>query len=237
MLNRGSIVICKIVKIEQSSVVVELIEHNNREGFIHISEVANGWVKNIKNHVKQGDIVVAKVFQIRNNHVILSLKRVTSSQKSEKLREYKFEQKAKKMLTACAKTLKKHSTAKIEEALKNQFGSIYDAFKTALDNPDKLEVPKEWQDAIHSIAEKNIEKKIYEIRKRVKIYSYESDGVDKIKSVFKCIEKNGLEIKYISSPIYLVSFSTLKPKKDKDKIDMILKKCSIPNVKTEVSEN
>lgn len=228
--KKDEIVVCKVERIDPNSVSVKLLEYDV-DGFIHISEVASGWVKDIRKYVKEGEIIVAKVRYLTEKMVVLSIKRVTDVQKNEKLKHYKLEQKAKKMLGLCAKMLKKRSTTRIETNLKDQFGSLYEAFKTATTNSEKLNVPKEWQMVIHEVATKSIEKKEYVIKKSVNIYSNEPDGVEHLKKVLMDIKKQGIDIHYVSPPKYDLKFVTVSPKKDRNKIEMVLEKVKSLNSK------
>ena len=92
----GELVVCQVVDIEDFGVFCDLQEYEEKRGLIHISEVASGWIKNIRDHVKKGHLVVCKILTVsESNHQIdLSLKDVNDHQRSEKIQEWKNEQKA-----------------------------------------------------------------------------------------------------------------------------------------------
>jgi len=58
--NEGEFVICTVIKVQNYGAFVSLDEYPNREGFVHIAEVASGWVKRIRNHIKEKQKVVCK---------------------------------------------------------------------------------------------------------------------------------------------------------------------------------
>ncbi|MCD6381620.1 MAG: S1 RNA-binding domain-containing protein, partial [Candidatus Aenigmarchaeota archaeon] len=58
--SKGELVVCRITRVNPHSAFA-YIEDYDREGMIHISEVASGWIKDIKNHLKVGQIAVTKV--------------------------------------------------------------------------------------------------------------------------------------------------------------------------------
>jgi len=223
--KEGEFVVCKIKKVNPHSVFAELIEYNE-EGMIHISELTRGWVKDIKKHVKIGQIVVAKIVGIRGESISLSLKRVGRSQEKEKLKEFKLEQKANKMMDVLGKTYKLPSD-KIKEKLEEEFGSLYEGFKLALKNEEILKekgLDKKWIEAIKKVAEKNFAQKEFEIKAELILKTYKSGGIDIIKKKLKSLEKEGLNVKYISAPKYLVTKKTKNVKKDKKDFSIAIEK-------------
>lgn len=72
-LTVGSIVEGKIAKITNYGAFVDI--EGGGTGMVHISEIANGYVKDINDHVKLDDIVSVKVIGINEqNKVSLSIK-------------------------------------------------------------------------------------------------------------------------------------------------------------------
>lgn len=197
-----------------------MIEYE-KEGMVNISEISGGWVRDIRQHIKIGQMIVAKVLKVDDRNINLSLKRVDKKQKNDKMKEYKLHLRAEKMLEIAASELNKTLEKAYEEIgfkLQESFGSLYDAFKTAVINPELLEkrgVPKEWCDVIKNIAEKNIEQKDYEFKARMIMRSYEPNGINVIKNNLKKAEAMKLEVKYIAAPEYLIKYRTTIAKKGK----------------------
>ena len=242
--QQGELVICKIDKLSPNSATAILIEYN-LEGMIHISEVFSGWVRDIRNHIKSGQQVVAKVTRIdeERKFISLSLKRVDNKQEKDKIKEYNLEQKAEKMLEMAAKTLKKDLDTAYEEIgflLQENFGSIYEGFKKSIKNPAQLSsrgISETWIKAMQEIAEKNIEQKEFEFKAKLFIKSYEPNGLEKIKKILLNAEKSGLEIKYIAAPEYLVKFKTKNAKKgEKEFTEKLTKLSKEGDIKFEMIE-
>ena len=74
--------LCIVRKILPHSVFVDLMEYNNREAMIHISEIAPGRIRNIRDFVKEGKQVVCKVLLLNRDRgtIDLSLRRVSLQQ-------------------------------------------------------------------------------------------------------------------------------------------------------------
>ncbi len=216
--QQGELVIFKISKVNPNSAFAYLEEYG-AEGMIHISEVSSGWVKDIRSFVKTGQMAVAKVMRVEGNHISLSLKRVDRNQENNKIKEYRLNQRAEKMLKIAADAMKKTLDKAYEEVgflLQENFGSLYEGFKVSLTNPQLLRdrgVPEKWIGQIKAIAERTIVQKEFEFKANLHVKTYKPDGINIIKALLADAEKDGLEVKYIAAPAYLVKYRSMNAKR------------------------
>ena len=93
----GEIVVATITKIGDHGAYATLDEYNNIQGFLHASEIAHGWVRNINKFVKRGEKKVLLVKKIREGReeIDLSLKQVSRDQQKKKLLDVKRFEKEK----------------------------------------------------------------------------------------------------------------------------------------------
>src|SRR5919108_4433655 len=107
--DEGELVVGTVRLVENFGAFVKLEEYPDKEGFLHIAEVSAGWVKRIRDHVREQQRVVCKVLTVDRGrgHVDLSLKRVNDHQRREKIQDWKNEQKAEKLLEIVSTKLKK----------------------------------------------------------------------------------------------------------------------------------
>lgn len=220
MPSIGELVVCKIKKINPNSGFAQLEEYENLEGMIHISEVSSGWVRDIRKFIKPDQMVIAKIMRVdERGHISLSLKRVDAKQENDKMREYKLNQRAEKMLQIAALKMKKSIDQAYEEVgflLQESMGSLYIGFKAAMQNPEQLKnrgVPEKWIKIMAEIAEKNIEQKEFEFKAGIIMKSSSGQGITKIKDTLKKISDMHLDVHYISAPEYTVRFRTKNAKK------------------------
>ena len=96
----GELVVGRVDEIEDFGVFVDLEEYEDKRGLVHVSEVASGWIKNVRDHVNTDQMVVCKVLEVDEDaqQVDLSIKDVNDHQRSEKIQEWKNEQKADKWM-------------------------------------------------------------------------------------------------------------------------------------------
>src|SRR5438046_3666859 len=143
---------------------VKLDEFAGIEGLVHISEMATTWVRNIRDHAREGQKLVLKVLRVnpQRNQIDLSLRRVTGREKSEKMLEWKKERKAEAILKSADD--KRHRPEENAEVIKNtileKFGGLYEPLEEAIDEgPEaivKAGLSEEWAQAIAEVAKSKI---------------------------------------------------------------------------------
>jgi translation initiation factor 2 subunit 1 len=221
-------VIGTVVRVNPYSAFIALEEYGNKEGMIHISEVAGKWVRDIRKFVKVGDKIVVKVMDVNREkkHITLSLKRVKKYDSEEKMRDYKKKLKAEKMLKMLATKLSvsleevKHVSNDIEE----KFGSVFDTFQMSLtpqgyDLLIRKGIKEDLAKAIKAIAEEQLEIKEAIIKKTIELKCYRPDGINLIRDILINAKKDyDIDIKYISAPRYSLTFKTKNAKSGERKI-------------------
>jgi len=211
------LVICTVTKVFAQGAFAKLDEYVGKEGMIHISEVASGWVKNIRDFVREDQKVVCKVLAVdpQKGHIDLSLRRVKDSQRRWKAQQWKREQRAEKLLELAASKLGKSLDDTYEEigfALQDKFGDLYSAFESVAAKGNEiladLAVDKHWLDAIGEIAASMVVAPTVEVVSYVDLSCPTPDGVDVIKSAMisardsiKADEVDA-EFYYVGSPRY-----------------------------------
>src|SRR3989344_4892641 len=94
-IKEDDVVLCTVRRIEGTTIYLEI--EGNGEGSMIISEVAAGRIRNLRDYVSPNKKIVCKVLKIINNHVNLSLRRVTAKEKQEIL-EYHDKEKTFKTI-------------------------------------------------------------------------------------------------------------------------------------------
>jgi len=214
----GELVVGDIDEIEDFGVFVDLKEYEDKRGLVHVSEVASGWIKNVRDHVNEGQTVVAKVLDVdeESQQIDLSLKDVNEHQRSDKIQEWKNEQKADNWLElAFGEELDDETYTSIANALLAEFGSLYDGFEqAAIHGHEALEdadLDDDETDAIVETARENVSVPYVNVTGYVDLESPDSDGADDVKEALKAAEGNGavpeevdLEVTYVGSPEYRI---------------------------------
>ncbi len=73
-IEAGVIVEGKVVRVKPFGAIVQL--ENGSQGLVHISQIANGFVQDINEHVALGDTVKVKILSVdeENNKIALSIR-------------------------------------------------------------------------------------------------------------------------------------------------------------------
>ena len=215
---QDELVMCTITKVFAQGAFAKLDEYPGKEGMIHISEVASGWIKNIRDYVREGQKGVCKVLAVNpeKGHVDLSIRRVKDSQRRWKVQQHKREQRAEKLLELVAKKLRKNLDKAYEEAgfaLQDKFGDLYSALEALAKGKEAfadVEVDKKWIDALSEVAASTVEASTVEVVAHIDLNCPSPNGVDVIKAALinardttKTSEVDA-EAYYVGSPRYRV---------------------------------
>lgn len=211
------LVVCTVKRVTDFGAFVELDEYNRKEGLIHISEVASGWVKYIRDHVREGQKIVCKVLNVdqAKHHIDLSLKDVNEHQKREKIHEWKNEQKACKWIQHVAKSTNTDEVGldKLLDIIYNKYGRIYTVFEISQSKGTpalvSAGIDKKQAEMILRVADENIKTPIVDIAGYVDLTCPAPDGIEKIKKALRSASKFDAEgimvdISYIGAPKYRI---------------------------------
>ena len=161
--ENGELVVCTVKSVKNFGAFVSLDEYDDKEGFVHVRDVATGWVKYIRDYVREGQKVVCKVLGVDSSkgHIDLSLKAVNDHQKREKIQQWKNEKKAEKLVEIVAERMK-ISVDKAYDLFGNElledYESLYDAFESAVADTEAFLEDYEgaWIDTFLEVARENV---------------------------------------------------------------------------------
>ncbi len=212
--EEGELVVATVTNVRDYGAFVKLEEYPGKEGFIHVSEVATGWVKYIRDHIREGQKIVGKVMRVNKerNQVDLSIKRVTENQKRLKMQEWKNELKAKMLFEMLAKRLNKDVEQCYEEFgydLIEVFGGLYPAFESVVLEENILEeegFEGDWIEEFKKIAKENIAPPFVTISGIIEVSSEAPNGVEIVKEALMKAKESGdnIDIYYVGSPKYRI---------------------------------
>jgi len=215
MPEQDELVLVTVRKIMPYGAFCSLEEYAGREAFVHISEVAPRWIKNIHEFLREGQKLVAKVYHldVEKGQIDLSLKRVTESEKKAKVEGNRREKRADKLFEVALKIAK---STKIEEvsarnALIDKYGSLIDAIEELSDKGEEaisgLKIEKGLAKALLEVAVKSMKKAKAEVNGIFSLTIFSPEGVEAIAKVFSAAKKpQGAEVEflYLGAPRYQI---------------------------------
>jgi translation initiation factor 2 subunit 1 len=208
----GDLVIATVVKITSYGAYVRLDEYD-KEGLLHVSEVASRWVRNIRDYVREGQKVVLKVLRVQadKGQVDLSRRRVTKRDKKEKLLSWKKDRKAEGLLRTASEKLNISFEEAYEKAgalIEKAFGELHEGLeKTAKDGVDvllKLGIDKDLAVTLEAIAKEKIQISLVNVKGILELRNPKPNGVLLIKETLQNVKEIG-ESEGADVTVYLVS--------------------------------
>jgi len=209
----NEIILCKVTKIYRNSTFVYIPEYD-KDGVLTISEIAPGRIRNLRDHVVEGKEIICKVLRVdpKQNRIDVSLRRVNITKKKEKQEQIKKEDYANRIYEDIAKEVgitKEELFEKTYEPIFEEHETVFEAlYEIMLDNKkvDMFNIPSDYKQALIKIINERIKPEEVELKRKFHLNSYNSDGVDLIKSSIKeSIEKlnyNKINIIYLAAGEY-----------------------------------
>ena len=227
--QESELVVCTVENVKDFVAFVSLDEYGGRQGLIPISEIATGWIKYIRDHIREGQKIVCKVLNVdrTRGHIDLSLKDVNEHQRREKIREWKNESKAKKWLGFVAEQSGESAT-EIEDIIYNKYGAFYPIFEDIVIEPEttlkKLGLSKKATEILLKVAQESVKVPRVEVTGLLTITSNQSDGITVIKNALKKASESksagaDVEILYLGAPSYRIKVTAPDYKKAEKAIE------------------
>ncbi|MEM4268365.1 MAG: S1 RNA-binding domain-containing protein [Candidatus Woesearchaeota archaeon] len=210
--QESEFVLCTITKIQFNSVFARLEEYD-KQGMIHISEISAGRIRNIRDFVREGKVVVCLVLRVNKERgqIDLSLRRVNEAQKRIKLNFIKQEQKAEKILEYFAKShnedLQQIYSA-IMEKIKNDYDNLHSFFEAVVRSEASISIlglTKNQSQELEELIKQRIKLPEVEIEGNLYVSTFQPNGVDIIKNALLMLKEAGkerLSLNYIGAGKY-----------------------------------
>ncbi|MEM2118955.1 MAG: translation initiation factor IF-2 subunit alpha [Candidatus Bathyarchaeia archaeon] len=230
----GDLVIATIQQVTDYGAYAKLDEYD-KQGLLHISEVASSWIRNIRDFVREGQKLVLKVLRVdvEKGHIDLSLRRVTKREKIEKMMSWKKERKAESLLRAVAEKTGMTPQEVYEKAgalVEKEFG-LYEGFeKAAKEGAEaltKIGVPEQLATVFAEVAQERIKVPMVKVKGIVEVSCMKPNGVKIIKEAFlnaKKTEKTRdtkLRFYVVAAPKYAIEVMADNYKRAEDTLQKV----------------
>lgn len=210
-----------MTRISDYGAYVKLDEYNDKEALVHISEMATTWVKNIRNHAREGQKLVLKVLRVnaQKGQIDLSLRRVTGRDKTDKLLEWKKSKRADSILGLAAEKIGSDSKKvdEIKDKIFAEYPNIFNALEISVEKGEKifkdLDIEADWASTLTELAKQKIKIDTATVKGTIEVSSTNTTGVDDVKKALinakKVEEPSGTQINVytIGAPKYRVEIT------------------------------
>ncbi len=216
----GDLVIATVHRITSHGAYGKMDEFNEQECFIHISEIASTWVRNIRSFVRENQKIVIKVLRVDadRKQVDTSLRRVTKEQSRMKIQEWKRAQRGIKLLALAAERMKKTPEEAYEiagKAMETNFTDMLEALEETKEKGPKvltdLGVPKKWADVLYELAQAHVIIRDVSVETTITLTCRGPEGVEGIRKALlaaqEIVEPSGGSVFLEGAPRYRIQVS------------------------------
>lgn len=213
--EEGELVIATIKEVTGHGAYVSLDEYNNMTAFLHISEIATGWIRNIERYIKPKQKTVLKVIRVHRGRVEvdLSLKQVSGEERKSKLIEVKKGEKASAFMEIIKKknSLNDEQILELEDKILQKFDYVYDMFEVVarkgMEAIKSIDIPEETKSSIEEESKK-IQIPEVEVRGSLEVTLRASNGVEMIRDILSSAKSErsnaSIAITYVAAPKYRI---------------------------------
>ena len=232
----GELVLALVTSMSSHGAKVVLEEYNNMYGFLHVSEIATGWVKNVSRFITVNQKVVLKVIRVDSarTEVDLSLRQVSGEDRKQKLLSIKRYDKSRSIFDTLQTKAKLTEDQKNEyfDKVENQFGTVYSGLEELIRDRDeafdKLGIPEKVVAELANISKSKISIPMVNVTGIIQVTTQDPDGINLIKSSMSQVLSNKagkkVEISYLGSPKYKITVYSEDYKSAEKKLSSALEK-------------
>mmetsp|Transcript_7575 Transcript_7575/g.10972 ORF Transcript_7575/g.10972 Transcript_7575/m.10972 type:complete len:345 (-) Transcript_7575:187-1221(-) len=230
-----SLVVVTVRHIADMGAYVSLLEYNNIEGMILLSELSRRRIRSINKLIRVGRNEVVMVLRVdrEKGYIDLSKRRVSPEDVAACEDRYNKAKQVHGVLRHLAEKRKLYLQdlyEKIGWPLYKKYGHAYDAFKLSLgdesitakpdvnvdeDPFDAINVPADVKEELVTYIKRRLAPQPIKIRSDVEVSCFTYEGIDAIREALFAgmalsTEKTQIKIKLIAPPIYVLSCMTLE---------------------------
>lgn len=219
-----SLVMVNVKQINELGAYVKLLEYDNIDGLILLSELSRRRIRSIQNLIRIGHDEVAVVIRVDKDKGYIDLSKRRVSPEDKKMCELRYT-KGKTVHSilrhVAEKTLVPIQTLyeKIAYPLAKNHKHAIDAFKMAIKNPeiwDGIEFPSpQVEQELKAYISQRLTPQSVKVRADVEVTCFEYEGIDAIKDALRAARDTGpdgpeITVKLVASPMYVLTTSCLE---------------------------
>jgi len=231
----GEVVVCTVREITSHGIYVNLDQYDGTNGFLHVSEISTGWVRNIDRVAKVSQKLILKVVRVNRarREIDLSLRQVTNEERRARVIEWKREERALTIMDAVRKKLGADDVhaRELKQKLEGEFGTLYSALEAAAKKGEKglaaAGLSEKEAETVAEIATDKIVPPKYEVGALVEVSSRSPEGIEQVKKTLLAAANAPsaqVHITYAGAPRYRVRITADDYKQAEKALDGVIEK-------------
>lgn len=226
-----------VKSIAEMGAYVKLLEYDNIDGMILLSELSRRRIRSIQKLIRVGrnEVVVVLRVDKEKGYIDLSKRRVSP----EDIVKCEERYNKSKMVHSIMRHVAEKTSTPIEELyqdigwpLNKKYGHAIDAFKLSITNPEvwneatfKTDVIK---DELQGYISKRLTPQPTKIRADVEVTCFGYDGIDAVKTALRTAEAKNttdtqVKVKLVSPPLYVLTCQTLEKNTGIEVLELAIK--------------
>lgn len=220
------VVMVNVQQIAEMGAYVRLLEYDNIEGMVLLSELSRRRIRSIQKLIRVGKNEVVVVLRVdkEKGYIDLSKRRVSAEDVIKCEERYQKSKAVHSILRQCAEKYQV-SLEDLYKAyawpLSRKYGHAYDAYKMSIVDPNVWDGIESISDEIFAELKGQITRRLtpqaVKIRADVEVSCFSYEGIDAIKEALKAAEALSTEqaqikVKLVAAPLYVITTQSL----DKD---------------------
>jgi len=225
--NVDDLVLVQVKSVTEMGAYVSLLEYNNIEGMILLSELSRRRIRSVNKLIRIGrtEVVVVLRVDTEKGYIDLSKRRVSQEDVQKCETKYNKSKTVHSIMRHVSETCKV-PLIKLYSAfgwdLYTRFGHAYDAFKLMVTQPEKVLEQYDANPAVKSALLKNVKRRMtpqpVKIRADLEVTCFAYEGIEAIKAALKAADAHSSEvtpirIKLVAPPHFVMLTTSLDRKK------------------------
>lgn len=217
------VVMVNVRSIAEVGAYVQLLEYDNIEGMVLLSELSRRRIRSVQKIIRVGrdEAVVVMRVDKEKGYIDLSKRRVSPEEVIKAEEKYKKSKQVHSIIRHVAEKKGMNPETLYEQfgwPLYKKYGHAYDAFRLAITEPESvlegLEIAPEIKDELLSKIRAKLTPQPMKFRADIEATCFGYDGIDTIKAALKAgeacsNENNQIKIKLVAPPLYVMSTNSV----------------------------
>ncbi|AMD19256.1 HBR355Wp [Eremothecium sinecaudum] len=217
------VVMVNVQQIAEMGAYVKLLEYDNIEGMVLLSELSRRRIRSIQKLIRVGKNEVVVVLRVdkEKGYIDLSKRRVSSEDMIKCEERYQKSKAVHSILRQCAEKFQfplEELYKSVAWPLSRKYGHAYDAFKLSIVDEtvwEGIEAPStEIFEELKQYISRRLTPQAIKIRADVEVSCFSYDGIEAIKEALKAAEDTSTEqmqikVKLVAAPLYVITTQAL----------------------------
>lgn len=221
------VVMVMVKEIQDMGGYVHLLEYNNCQGMIMLSELSRRRIRSVNKLLKVGHQEVAAVVRVdkEKGYIDLSKRRVAPEDIARIEEKWNKSRTVHSIVRHVAETVGVDAIDLYQRwgwPLYRKYGHAYDGFRVAVNDPESVLESLDISEPERQELLRNIERRLtpqpIKLRADIEVTCYHYEGIDAVKAALKAGEamstkQHPIKIKLVAPPLYVITTSSLSKEK------------------------